>query len=221
MLLIGNILVTLVCNSSSDHDGWLPPFRESFDSAQLPHRLQGLSWEMLLQTSATIWSFFMLPMSATALTALVAHTEHGPRAWDTLRAASATLAFVCGQGCRGAGAGVGNECAVGRDDFRGALRRGSPISSANKLAVDGHRSSISLAELPRYRRPHHPDATLRLLEAAAFLTVGKTRLRTLAERAMPGIDRALDGNPSEQCPCHRQSHQDSPVSHLNPERPHK
>jgi drug/metabolite transporter (DMT)-like permease len=28
----------------------------------------------------------MLPMSVTALTALVAHTEHGPRSWDHLRA---------------------------------------------------------------------------------------------------------------------------------------
>ena len=46
----------------------------------------GLPWEMVLQTSAAIWAFFMLPMSVTALTALVAHTEHGPRAWDTLRA---------------------------------------------------------------------------------------------------------------------------------------
>lgn len=47
---------------------------------------KAMPWEMLLQTSAAIWSFFMLPMSVTALTALVAHTEHGPRAWDTLRA---------------------------------------------------------------------------------------------------------------------------------------
>jgi ABC-2 type transport system permease protein len=45
-----------------------------------------MPWEMLLQSSAAIWAFFMLPMSVTALTALVAHTEHGPRAWDTLRA---------------------------------------------------------------------------------------------------------------------------------------
>ncbi len=45
-----------------------------------------MPWPMLLQTSAAIWAFFMLPMSVTALTALVAHTEHGPRAWDTLRA---------------------------------------------------------------------------------------------------------------------------------------
>ena len=43
-------------------------------------------WEMLLQTSTGIWAFFMLPMSVTALTALVAHMEHGPRSWDHLRA---------------------------------------------------------------------------------------------------------------------------------------
>jgi ABC-2 type transport system permease protein len=45
-----------------------------------------MPWAMPLQSSAAIWAFFMLPMSVTALTALVAHTEHGPRAWDTLRA---------------------------------------------------------------------------------------------------------------------------------------
>lgn len=45
-----------------------------------------MPWPMMLQMSAAIWAFFMLPMSVTALTALVAHTEHGPRAWDTLRA---------------------------------------------------------------------------------------------------------------------------------------
>lgn len=45
-----------------------------------------LSWTMALQSAAAIWAFFMLPMSVTALTALVAHTEHGPRTWDHLRA---------------------------------------------------------------------------------------------------------------------------------------
>ena len=44
------------------------------------------AWTMWLQTSVGIWAFFMLPMSVTALTALVAHMEHGPRAWDHLRA---------------------------------------------------------------------------------------------------------------------------------------
>lgn len=45
-----------------------------------------MPWEMWLQSSAGVWAFFMLPMSVTALTALVAHMEHGPRAWDHLRA---------------------------------------------------------------------------------------------------------------------------------------
>jgi ABC-2 type transport system permease protein len=42
-------------------------------------------WEMWTQMSIAVWAFFMLPMSVTALTALVAHMEHGPRAWDHLR----------------------------------------------------------------------------------------------------------------------------------------
>lgn len=47
---------------------------------------KAMPWQMTLQSSAAIWAFFMLPMSVTALTALVAHTEHGPRTWDHLRA---------------------------------------------------------------------------------------------------------------------------------------
>ena len=43
-------------------------------------------WESYLVASSAIWAFFMLPMSVTALTALVAHMEHGPRSWDHLRA---------------------------------------------------------------------------------------------------------------------------------------
>ena len=43
-------------------------------------------WEIWTQGSIGVWAFFMLPMSITALTALVAHMEHGPRAWDHLRA---------------------------------------------------------------------------------------------------------------------------------------
>ncbi len=43
-------------------------------------------WEMFLEGSTMAWAFFMLPMSVTALTTLVAHMEHGPRAWDHLRA---------------------------------------------------------------------------------------------------------------------------------------
>lgn len=44
------------------------------------------SWNMQLQTAAAIWAFFMLPMSVTALTALVAQAEHGSRAWAHLHA---------------------------------------------------------------------------------------------------------------------------------------
>ena len=45
-----------------------------------------MPWTMALQSAVGIWAFFMLPMSVTALTALIAHTEHGPRSWDYLRA---------------------------------------------------------------------------------------------------------------------------------------
>ncbi|MCK7594837.1 ABC transporter permease [Pseudomarimonas salicorniae] len=45
-----------------------------------------MPWSMALMSSAAIWAFFMLPMSLTALTALVAHADHGPRSWEHLRA---------------------------------------------------------------------------------------------------------------------------------------
>jgi lantibiotic transport system permease protein len=44
------------------------------------------AWDAWLISGAAIWAFFMLPMSVTALTALVAHMEHGPKSWDHLRA---------------------------------------------------------------------------------------------------------------------------------------
>jgi len=44
------------------------------------------SWDTWLMSGSAIWAFFMLPMSVTALTALVAHMEHGPKSWDHLRA---------------------------------------------------------------------------------------------------------------------------------------
>ncbi len=43
-------------------------------------------WDMWVVSASGIWAFFMLPMSVTALTALVAHMEHGPKSWDHLRA---------------------------------------------------------------------------------------------------------------------------------------
>jgi len=44
------------------------------------------AWDQWIMTGSAIWAFFMLPMSVTALTALVAHMEHGPKSWDHLRA---------------------------------------------------------------------------------------------------------------------------------------
>ncbi|NJC41603.1 ABC-2 type transport system permease protein [Brevundimonas alba] len=45
-----------------------------------------MPWDMWMINASGIWAFFMLPMSVTALTALVAHMEHGPKSWDHLRA---------------------------------------------------------------------------------------------------------------------------------------
>lgn len=47
---------------------------------------QPRAWDMWMMNAAAVWAFFMLPMSVTALTALVAQVEHGSRAWDHLRA---------------------------------------------------------------------------------------------------------------------------------------
>lgn len=63
-----------------------PALIAAFLLATVLRSARGLPWETMLQTSAAIWAFFLLPMSVTALTVLVAQTEHGPRAWDTLRA---------------------------------------------------------------------------------------------------------------------------------------
>ena len=43
-------------------------------------------WDMWIGSASAVWAFFMLPMSVTALTALIAHMEHGPKSWDHLRA---------------------------------------------------------------------------------------------------------------------------------------
>lgn len=45
-----------------------------------------MPWSVWLGSALGIWAFFMLPMSVTALTALTAHMEHGPKSWDHLRA---------------------------------------------------------------------------------------------------------------------------------------
>jgi hypothetical protein len=41
-----------------------------------------MSWREAMTGTTGLWSFFVLPMTVTALSALVAQIEHGPRAWD-------------------------------------------------------------------------------------------------------------------------------------------
>jgi ABC-2 type transport system permease protein len=44
------------------------------------------NWVMFTTNISALWSFFMLPMTVTALTVLVAQLEHGPRFWNHLLA---------------------------------------------------------------------------------------------------------------------------------------
>jgi ABC-2 type transport system permease protein len=45
-------------------------------------RRPSMDWEFVFTGSTGLWSFFVLPMTITALSALLAQIEHGPRAWD-------------------------------------------------------------------------------------------------------------------------------------------
>lgn len=44
------------------------------------------SWSAFTTNVAALWAFFMLPMTVTALTVLVAQLEHGPKFWNHLLA---------------------------------------------------------------------------------------------------------------------------------------
>jgi lantibiotic transport system permease protein len=45
-----------------------------------------MDWQFVFEGSTGLWSFFVLPMTITALSALLANIEHAPRAWDHLLA---------------------------------------------------------------------------------------------------------------------------------------
>lgn len=47
---------------------------------------EGREWSMWMTGNAFMWASFMMPMSVTALSALMAQMEHAPRSWDHLRA---------------------------------------------------------------------------------------------------------------------------------------
>lgn len=57
-----------------------------FVSLNLLRQATPQPWDMWMVNANAMWAIFMLPMTVTALTALVAQMEHGPRAWDHLRA---------------------------------------------------------------------------------------------------------------------------------------
>ncbi len=52
----------------------------------LMNREQPVSWPTFIANVSALWSFFMLPMTVTALTLLIAQLEHGPRFWNHLLA---------------------------------------------------------------------------------------------------------------------------------------
>ncbi|HEY0052085.1 MAG TPA: ABC transporter permease [Caulobacteraceae bacterium] len=43
-------------------------------------------WSRFALTGTALWAYFMLPMTVTALTVLMAQMEHGPKAWNHLLA---------------------------------------------------------------------------------------------------------------------------------------
>jgi ABC-2 type transport system permease protein len=73
-------LVLLLCAAS--------PAMVALLSALMFHQKGGSDqpWAFYLLGASAIWSFFMLPMTVTALTILVAQLEHGPKFWNHLLA---------------------------------------------------------------------------------------------------------------------------------------
>lgn len=55
-----------------------------FAAIALGTRPTNLKWERFLDEGLAMWSFFMMPMSVTAMTTLLAQLEHGPRMWNHL-----------------------------------------------------------------------------------------------------------------------------------------
>jgi ABC-2 type transport system permease protein len=68
-------LVLLLCAAA-------PTFVSILAFVMLLDRKKPEAWGELLIGGSGLWAFFMLPMTVTALTVLVAQIEHGPRAWN-------------------------------------------------------------------------------------------------------------------------------------------
>lgn len=55
-------------------------------AALIASRQKQADWHGLVVNAEGLWAYFVLPMTATALSALIAQIEHGPKAWDHLLA---------------------------------------------------------------------------------------------------------------------------------------
>jgi lantibiotic transport system permease protein len=74
--LRGSLVLLVACAA--------PACVTAFAALALATRPPGTLWERYLDEGLAMWSFFMLPMSVTALTLLLAQLEHGPRMWRHL-----------------------------------------------------------------------------------------------------------------------------------------
>ncbi len=54
--------------------------------AMMALRMAPMSWNEAVSNATGLWAFFMMPMTITALSILLAQVEHGPRAWDHILA---------------------------------------------------------------------------------------------------------------------------------------
>ena len=79
LLKLRRSLVLLLCAAA-------PTMVIALGAVILARSPQPLPWPVFYTNIAALWSFFMLPMTATALTVLVAQFEHGPKFWNHLLA---------------------------------------------------------------------------------------------------------------------------------------
>ena len=68
----------------------------AFAAIALATRTAEVTWERYLDEGLAMWSFFMLPMSVTAVTTLLAQIEHGSRMWNHLLALPTRRATLFG-----------------------------------------------------------------------------------------------------------------------------
>ncbi len=76
---LSNSLVLLLCAAA-------PAMVAILSGLILLDRSEAMEWGMFAMGAAAMWSYFMLPMTVTALTILVAQIDHGPKAWNHLLA---------------------------------------------------------------------------------------------------------------------------------------